>query len=113
MSFNAWRSIKFGTLKLYKNQIDSLNKELRFIRIKCEKISTLPSPEVKIELDNTLLEVEKAYRQGKYIVVDLRITNLGNDKKNYGLDRYKTVIKTDDGMEYEVKKIFKANIISK
>jgi hypothetical protein len=93
-------------IEIYKNEIDSLSRELRYIKIKYNKIAKIPNPAIKLEVDNTLFEIEKAYQSGKYIVADVRITNLGNDKE-YGLDRYNTVVKTDDGRQYEVKDILK------
>lgn len=86
--------------------IDSLKKELKYLKLKCEKIATIPKPTIKFEEDKMLFEIEKAYQEGKFIVLNLRLTNLGNDR-TYSLESSNTIVQTLDGLEYNLKDILK------
>ncbi|WP_459210479.1 hypothetical protein [Aquimarina rhabdastrellae] len=93
--------------------IDSLKEELIYMKRKfvANEIEKFP----RIEVDEFLYEFENVYQDASEIIIDIKVTNLGNDIKN-GFNRYDTFIQTPDGFEYYITKILRGgrkNFLSK
>ncbi len=84
-----------------KAEIGFLKEELHYIKNECEKIDDIVSPSVHFIEDYVSFDIENVYQEGEYIVMDIRLTNQGEDR-NYGLKNRMTAIETSDGNEYNL-----------